>query len=303
MRGTEIYMDRSFVKKDFDELKKLKLYGRLCESVDAELYWFNCIDREDAAFSQTLKKHHHDFFEIHFVLNGRMVYNFDSGTAVAEAPSVLIIPAGEGHTIESYSSDMLKVSVAVKIGENEPLYAGLFENGRRAMSVEGRTVDDIAFCAEMSGKSIPYRERLVKERIFAILCNIAGELSVPSQRQTPFSIWDEPDMRLFKAKQFIKDNESIFPSCEELARYCNISVKQLNRIFLKYEEITLLKYIHSEKISQAKTMLSGEKLSLNEVSESLGFSSVYYFCKFFTSHTGISPGAFKKEKCKKTSAK
>lgn len=287
-------MYESFVKKDFDELKKMKLYGRLCEGVDAELYWFNCIDREDAAFSQTIKKHHHDFFEVHFVLSGTMVYSFDSSVEKAEAQSVLIIPAGVPHTVESYSSDMLKASITVKIGESEPLYKGLYEKGCRAIKLDGEITEGISYCTKTAGKSIPYKEKLVKNRIFELLSAIVGEFDFTEQRKSEYNGDGEPDIRLFKVKQFIKDNESLFPSCEELAQYCNVSAKQLNRIFIKYEGMPLLKYLHNEKISQMKKSLLEGNLSMKEISDGLGFSSVYYFCKFFTSHAGVSPGVYRK---------
>ena len=49
-----------------------------------------------------------------------------------------------------------------------------------------------------------------------------------------------------------------------------------------------------EKISQMKKSLLEGNLSMKEISDGLGFSSVYYFCKFFTSHAGVSPGVYRK---------
>ncbi len=151
----------------------------------------------------------------------------------------------------------------------------------------------IKYCTETAQKSTPYRETLIKNRVFELLSHISGDFDFVSAKRDVKAV-PESDVRLFKAKQFIKDNPNVFAGCKELAMYCNVSPKQLNRIFVKYEGVPLLKYIHNEKLMQAKEMLFTKKGSLSEISENLGFSSVYYFSKFFTDREGCSPGAFKK---------
>ena len=289
-------MEKKFTKKDFEPLKRLRLYGRMCEGIDATLYWVSCMDSEDAVFSQTIKTHHHDFFEIHFVLSGNIVYSFNSVRQVVSSPAFLIIPDGVSHTIESYCPDMLKVSFAVKINEAEPLFEGLSEKGCRAISVDERFSGDIAYCTETAKSRMPYKETLIKNRIFELLCGIAGE-SDSGTLKREVGVAQERDVRLFKAKQFIRDNPSVFVGCKELAQYCNISPKQLNRIFMKYEGMPLLKYIHTEKLEKSKELLL-KGGTLSEISDSLGFSSVYYFSKFFTDREGISPGVYRKENTK-----
>ena len=91
--------------------------------------------------------------------------------------------------------------------------------------------------------------------------------------------------------------QQTFLCCEDVAGYCYLSVKQLNRIFLKYERITLLTYIHREKLRAAETMLKEGERSVQEISEILGFSSVYYFSAFFTKHIGLTPRQYRKEVC------
>jgi len=120
-------------------------------------------------------------------------------------------------------------------------------------------------------------------------------LSGIREKKRSFSEDNKTDIRLLKAKQFIADNMHSFLGCEDVAGYCYISVKQLNRIFLKYENTTLLAYIHAEKIRFAEAYLKEDRLSLKEISDRLGFSSVYYFSAFFTRHTGVAPGEYRKK--------
>ena len=288
-------METAFVKKDFEELNKLTLYGSLCDGAKAEIYWFNAIDRDDAAFGQTVMMHHHDFFEIHFILKGSIVYGFENKSVEVSQNTYVIIPAGVPHIIESYSQDTLKTSIAVRIDEQEPLFRALTKNGCSAFAINGQIASGIEFCGKRAKKGIPYVESIIKNRIFEILCDIAGEFEYENPPQRNES---EYDKRLFKAKQFVNDNPGVFIAAKELARYCNISLKQLNRIFFRYENCSVLQYIHSLKMEQAKTMLEDSAATLGEISEVLGFSNVYYFSKFFSQRAGQSPSRYR-EKIKK----
>ena len=291
----KIMTGKTLVKKDFEALRRLRFCGKICEGVDAELYFVNCIDGEDAAVSQTIRTHSHDFFEIHFVLCGSITYTVGETRLSATENSFLIIPDSVMHTVESYTENMLKVSVAVKVGRDEPLFHGLKENGLKVLFVDSEALITVKHCTEAAQDASPYKLTLIKNSVLALLCHISAPLDSFSAKGV--SEGDgESDVRLFKAKQFIRDNPGAFLGCRELAQYCNVSPKQLNRIFLKSEGMTLLKYIHNEKLRQAKELLRGGERTLSEISDQLGFSSVYYFSRFFTEREGVSPGLYKKER-------
>ena len=52
---------------------------------------------------------------------------------------------------------------------------------------------------------------------------------------------------------------------------------------------TVLNYINSLKIREAKALLRESKLSVTEISEKLGFNSIHYFSRLFKKTTGHSP--------------
>ncbi len=56
--------------------------------------------------------------------------------------------------------------------------------------------------------------------------------------------------------------------------------------------ITILNYINSLKIKEAKKLLRENELSVTEISEQLGFGSIHYFCRFFKKCTGKSPKTY-----------
>lgn len=102
------------------------------------------------------------------------------------------------------------------------------------------------------------------------------------------------DKRVKAAKMFIKDNINKFVTCSDVAGQCGLSTKQMNRIFFTETGKKLHDYIIIAKIKEAERLLADTSLPIKVISESLGFSSVYYFNRFFSKNAGLTPAYFRK---------
>ena len=58
--------------------------------------------------------------------------------------------------------------------------------------------------------------------------------------------------------------------------------------------MTVANYILKTRIVMAKSMLLGEAVTVGEISDKCGFSSISYFCRAFKEETGLSPKSYKK---------
>ena len=104
----------------------------------------------------------------------------------------------------------------------------------------------------------------------------------------------EEDIRITLAKQYINDNIEHLFNCDEIAKYCYLSKKQMTRLFRQCDGISPLEYINNQKVSYIEKLLIDTPLSLKEISEKMNFSSEYYFSAFFKKHSGMPPGAYRK---------
>ena len=138
-----------------------------------------------------------------------------------------------------------------------------------------------------------YSRIIISGRLLDLLSRVSG---LSDKRRREGRVVGQ-DIRLERAKQFIRDNMHVFLGCEDVASYCYISEKQLSRLFKRYEGVSPLQYIHREKLAAAEDLLKAGELSIQEISDALGFSSVYYFHAFFVKNAGITPG-----QCRKTRA-
>ena len=53
--------------------------------------------------------------------------------------------------------------------------------------------------------------------------------------------------------------------------------------------MTVLGYINSLKIAEAKRLLRENVLSVTEISQALGFNSIHYFCRIFKKYQNQTP--------------
>lgn len=56
--------------------------------------------------------------------------------------------------------------------------------------------------------------------------------------------------------------------------------------------VTVLNHINDLRIRDAKALLREQKLSITQISEILGFTSIHYFCRLFKKETGMTPKEF-----------
>ena len=86
-------------------------------------------------------------------------------------------------------------------------------------------------------------------------------------------------------------HESI--SLDDLSKHCGLCSRSLSLRFKKETGLGITDYIHSEKIREAKYMLSHTGYSLSEISCFLNYPSQSYFTQVFKRYTGTTPQLFR----------
>ena len=251
-----------------------------------KILWINAACNENK-FTLNLKPHNHAFFEMHVVFSGSLVYRFNDREITVSGGQLTFIPPHVIHCISYQSDDFQKMTVALEIdGE---LARILTEKRKRAIDMSSDVLDSLDFIIRRARSKSLCSDLMIKNRLFEVIYSVAEtEASVKPQVTPPY------DTRIIKAKKYVEDNPHIFLTCDEVASYCNLSAKQLGRLFLQYEGVSLLAFIHGQKIEVAKRMILETDELFETISEKLGFSSVNYFGKFFAKHTGITPGDFRR---------
>lgn len=92
-----------------------------------------------------------------------------------------------------------------------------------------------------------------------------------------------------KASNYINSNLDKFITVRDIANELNISESFIYKIFSKCINLSPMNYMQLLRAKKAKLLIETTDNSMNEISDLLGFSSVYYFSNFFKKIYGQSP--------------
>lgn len=106
------------------------------------------------------------------------------------------------------------------------------------------------------------------------------------------------DYYLQMAFQFIEHNYMNLISVESIAQHCNIHRNQLLKIFKKAVGKGPQEYLITYRMSKAAQLLVTTKLSVNEISNAVGYPNQLHFSRAFKKIYGISPKQYQERELK-----
>lgn len=95
-----------------------------------------------------------------------------------------------------------------------------------------------------------------------------------------------------QVKDYLDANQGLTSNLDDIAKQFNYSKCHLEHRFKYRYGISLIAYRNNKRMQSAKIMLTTQ--SVSDVSNKLGFSSIYVFSRAFKNHFGISPSDYKK---------
>jgi AraC family transcriptional regulator len=108
---------------------------------------------------------------------------------------------------------------------------------------------------------------------------IAGGLSRQQERLSRDLIWENLGNDL---------------SLSVLASACDLSVSQFSKAFRTTMGVPPHRWLVSQRISRAKSLLRDDLMSLAEIAVESGFADQSHFTRVFTASSGLSPGAWRR---------
>ena len=273
-------------KINVDAINKIKLLENKDGVGAFSLLWIQAAEKENRS-TQNHRFHHHAFFEIHCILRGVMRYALKDKIITVSEGQCAVIPPNVPHRVEQLSDDFCKLTVALDINNIE----GISSQRAFVTGIDGDVMHTFSLISKYASEKHEYSAELINlwvtTAVYGIMEGSSYKLHTENAEQ-PY------DTRFLKAKKYVEDNYDVFFSCEDVADYCRLSAKQLGRLFMQYEGISLSDFIKTAKLTAAKRMLLSTDKTQKRISEELGFSSESYFNKFFMKHEGVSPGEYKK---------
>lgn len=105
----------------------------------------------------------------------------------------------------------------------------------------------------------------------------------------------KPDALFLKFLESIRADFEKKPSVRRIAASLGTTESKLNQLSKLHTGRTAQNVIHGLTASEAKRLLTYEKLSVKETAFQLGFDDPFYFSNFFKKQTKLSPKAYKEK--------
>jgi AraC-like DNA-binding protein len=84
-------------------------------------------------------------------------------------------------------------------------------------------------------------------------------------------------------------------SIKELANIAGLCERRFRQVFINITGMPPKKYIDGMRIRTAEELLKNTPFSIYDISQKLGYSSQFHFCRAFEKYHGVPPSQFRKE--------
>lgn len=135
----------------------------------------------------------------------------------------------------------------------------------------------------------PYYKLRLKALILELLVIVLREVEWQKTIEDSQSI-----KLLIEVQQYIQSNATRDMTLDELSKHFHLNKHYLIGLFKKAFCVTPIKYHQNLRIDRAKNLLQFSKLSIQEISDALGYPSIHAFSRAFKNSEHVSPSLFRK---------
>ncbi|NGP46028.1 helix-turn-helix domain-containing protein [Bacillaceae bacterium SIJ1] len=139
----------------------------------------------------------------------------------------------------------------------------------------------------------PFHRETTLHLVHALLASFYTLFSDKQEKERAVISHSNISTLLHQAKLYIRDNLERPLRLDDIAGYLHISGRHLSRLFANELGCNFTQYVQQERAKQAKHYLRTTDISIKEVAELTGFTSVHYFTRVFKDQIGVPPAAFR----------
>lgn len=259
-------------------------------NLDIKLYYCGTGDCEnDFSWGPGIKDH----YKLHYVHSGRGIlkvgdtsYHLEKGNGFLICPNILV-------SYKPVSEEPWNYSWVAFNGVNAETYLNRANLNATNPVFKCTQEDHINNCF----KAIFDSTKCEKSMDLKSLSNFYDLLSILIDETrvltTDNNSTKHQDTYIKQAIEFIDTNYSRKISIEEIAGYVGINRKYLSQLFSDILNIPPQNYLINFRLQKACDLLTSSSLSINEISNSIGYNDPFLFSKIFKKYKGVSPTGYR----------
>ncbi len=242
------------------------------------------------------KPHFHDCHQIILILKGRVNFCINGIYSSAGAGNIAVFSRYENHSVQVLSKEYERYVLHIEpnvINRKSPVYSLLTDrpigfcniidvssNVDEMISIFNRLLVEHKTASKLADEM----EQLLVKQLLITLC-----------RCTSVDFDNTHDDVVMGIKRQFENKYHKSYTLGLLAKQFNVSVSSLSHRFQAATGVSVMEYLQSCRIANAKQMLAETNCSIGEIVEKCGFSDNSNFSRTFKKLSGISPSGFRKK--------
>ena len=256
--------------------------------------------------------HYHNELEMSFILRGSThykIYHLDYNLQEGE---LIIADSSDLHRIFGSSDDLLMLTIQVDLNYFSDLYPSIDSSIFVCEVMEGR---DSPEYQAMQNKNKILKRLLTKimvahqqdasksvqlSYVETLVSTLVEQFQTFEFNGTAFKpnlqLLKEIDMeRYLKISDYIYTNYQDKISLETISEYLHLSPYYVSHLVKDISGLSFKNYLNYVRVEYSEKMLAEQVLTLTEICETCGFSSLTYFNKCFSTWHGKTPAQYRKD--------
>ena len=284
-------------KKPAVGIPVFKLYGETASWPTPDLMHCESIPERSKLHDWEIKAHRHvDLMQLLYVQGGDAVLKVEDAVVHVDRPMLQIVPAMSIHSFK-FSQDIQGHILTFA----QPLLQGLsaaLEGADISKNVCHEAGEDAAHLDMLfNAISTEYRQkRRGRQLALHSLINLLMVWILRKNSEKAESQLHTTERGLEHLQSFVSMLEHRYREHWPISRYASalgISANHLNSLCRRLGGQSALQMINERLLLEAKRCLIYTEMTINQVSDSLGFSEPAYFSRFFKRSSGVSPKEFR----------
>lgn len=236
--------------------------------------------------------HTHNYTELFYIVSGKGQFLIQDQAFPVDVNNLVIINPNVTHTEHSLNAQPLEYIVlgidGIELATTEN------SNGQFCILDHFESVE-VSSCLHNILREMEYKNTGYED-----VCQAYMEiLIIRLMRHTAMTVQSEPQVlsrnrQCAAVKRYIDLHFKETLTLEQLSKEAHIDKFYLSHAFKREYGVSPINYMISRRIDESKYLLVDTDLSLSQIAQLLGFSSLSYFSQVFRKALGISPMEFRR---------
>ena len=217
-----------------------------------------------------------------YIFEGKCRYVFRDESFTLTPGSLVYLPLGSVHDmfVDSPSIEFCRIDFRLEVDGELALFSDA------PMKLCDQVSPELAETIQiLSDRYQIVQDTVAKKELLCRIFRLIGSMTQTPRRE-----------KLTPAIRYLLAHLTKPVDSDTLASTCHLSKAQFYNLFQKEYAMTPLAYRDALLMRRAVLLLRDGAFSVAEIAETLGFSSVSYFSRFFKKHKGVSPSEYLKNK-------